>query len=856
MKLVIVESPAKAKTIEKYLGKGFVVESSIGHIRDLPRSATEIPAKVKGEPWARLGVDVEHGFAPLYIVPQEKKKQVKLLKDALKKADELYLATDGDREGEAIAWHLTEVLKPNVPVKRMVFHEITKAAVQYALAHPRELDQNLIDAQECRRILDRLYGYELSPVLWKKIRPKLSAGRVQSVATRIVVERERERMRFIPAGYWTLEGAFMKDEDAPFTARLSELDGKRVAQSKDFDDKGELSQPNVTVLDEKAAYALADTLTGKDATVALIARKPYRRSPSAPFRTSTLQQAASSRMGFSAARTMSAAQRLYENGLITYMRTDSTTLSDDAIRETRRSAQEAYGADAVAEEIRTYAGKVKNAQEAHEAIRPSGNFASPKSLSSLTGDEAKLYDLIWRRTIASQMKDTLGETISISITVQTATFTTSGTVVTEPGFKRAYDTNDTNQNDGQEIPKIVEGDSLVINDITAEGKTTNPPNRYSEASLIKRLEELGIGRPSTYASIMRTIETRGYVEKRGSALVPTWLALAVVQLLEQHFAHLIDYGFTAEMEEHLDEIARGESKAETWLKHFYFGNDTPGLKGEADKKTEEIDAKAINSISIGDDKNGQPIVARAGRYGPYVQRGEDTAPIPDGIAPDELTVEKAEELFSAEAEEQVLGKDPTTGVDIHLLNGRYGHYVQLGEIIEGSKEKPKRASLFKTMSPETLTLEVALKLLSLPRVIGSDPTTGTEITAQNGPYGPYLKRAATEKGAKADNRSLETEEQIFTITLDEAQELFKQPKRRRGQQAAATLKELGQDPNSKKAITIKTGRYGPYITDGETNVSLGKGEEPESIEAEDAANRLAEKRAAGPPKKRTPKKKK
>jgi len=856
MKLVIVESPAKAKTIQKYLGPDFEVESSIGHIRDLPKSAAEIPARYKDQAWARLGVDVENDFKPLYVIPKEKIAQVKLLKDALKNADELYLATDGDREGEAIAWHLIEVLKPNIPIKRMVFHEITKSAVQHALENPRELQTPLIKAQEARRILDRLYGYELSPVLWRKVRPRLSAGRVQSVATKIVVERERERIRFVPAGYWTLLSAFSAGETA-FTARLTAIDAHRVAQSRDFDSDGKLSASgDLIILDEAGAHALAQDLKGGMARVSEVARKPYRRSPAAPFRTSTLQQAASSRMGFSAGRTMSAAQRLYENGLITYMRTDSTTLSDAALKEAMRVAAIHYGADTVAEKPRNYTGKVKNAQEAHEAIRPSGDFAHPDALAKkLVGDEAKLYGLIWRRTVASQMKDALGETVSVTLQAKAGkklcSFQTSGTHISSPGFKRAYDAHENSSEDEQTMPDLSEGETANITNIESEGKETKPPGRFSEASLIKRLEELGIGRPSTYASIMRTIVDRGYVEKRSSSLVPTFLAIAVVQLLEKHFAHLIDYSFTAEMEDHLDEIARGEEDAQTWLHHFYFGNGSPGLKGEATAKMEEIDAKAINSIAIGNDRKGNPIVARAGRYGPYIQRGEDTAPIPTGIAPDELTVARAEEIFEAEEEEHTLGKDPDTGEEVYVLNGRFGFYVQLGEIEKDSKEKPKRASLFASMSPDSVTLEEALKLLSLPRIVGEDPESKKEITAQNGPYGPYIKKEG-EKGEKADNRSLDLEEQIFTVTLEEAVELFKQPKRRRGAQPKPPLKEFGEDPNSQKKIFIKTGRFGPYITDGETNVSLRSGEEPENIEEEDAINRLAEKRAKGPAPKRKP----
>jgi len=886
MKLVIVESPAKAKTIGKYLGGDFAVESSIGHIRDLPRNAEEIPEKIKGEKWSRLGVDVNNGFTPIYIVPQEKKQQVKLLKDLLTKADALYLATDGDREGEAIAWHLAEVLGPKVPVHRMVFHEITKDAVQEAITHPREIDAHLVQAQEARRILDRLYGFELSPVLWKKVRPKLSAGRVQSVATRIVVERERERMAFTKAGYASLTGTFSKEKKEVFSASLTAVNSVRVAQGKDFDSAGKPTQ-GVLVLTHEEADKLAHGLSDAQATVTEVARRPYRRSPMPPFRTSTLQQAASGRLGFSSSRTMAAAQRLYEAGHITYMRTDSTALSKEAVEHARQMAATRYGKDAVAEEPRTYANKVKNAQEAHEAIRPAGAFTPPEELKDLIGDAAKIYDLIWRRTIASQMADARGETVSVTLEAKvpatsagsaradssvvpqsgtTCAFQTSGTVITAPGFKHVYDAKDpaaeedgsTDSPHGQEMPHLAEGDRVEATAMEARDHETKPPARYTEASLIKRLEELGIGRPSTYASIMSTIQNRGYVEKRGTALVPTFTAFSTVQLLEQHFPKLVDYGFTAAMEDHLDEISRGEQEAVTWLSRFYFGEKNDGLKSQVEERVEQIDARAVNSVSLGNDAKGRPVVARAGRYGAYVQRVDpsdpsgpgETAPIPAGTAPDEITADSADAFFEANNKENILGEDPQTGLPVHLKNGRFGHYVQVGDMPENNgkavkkSDKPKTASLFTTMTPETLTLEDALRLLALPREVGEDPETKEMITAQNGPYGPYLKRGPSADSGQADNRSLETEDQIFTVTIEEAQELFRQPKRRRG--AKPPLAELGVDPNSGKNIVIKEGRFGPYITDGETNVSLRRDEDPKEIEADEAITRLVEKRAAGP----------
>jgi DNA topoisomerase-1 len=867
--LVIVESPAKAKTIASFLGDEFVVESSIGHIRDLPRNAADVPPSMKGESWARLGVDVDNDFKPLYVVAREKKDQVKKLKQLLKDASELYLATDEDREGESIAWHLLEVLNPppTVPVKRMVFHEITRPAIERAVEEWRDLDRRLVDAQEARRILDRLYGYEVSPVLWKKVMPKLSAGRVQSVATRILVERERARMRFRTASYWDLEGTFATSTessngmaDDAFTAGLVALDGKRLATGKDFDEQG-TAKAEVVVLDEPAARALAGRLDGAAVEVRSVDEKPYRSSPKAPFMTSTLQQEAGRKLRFSSQRAMQVAQRLYENGYITYMRTDSTTLSETALAAARAQATELYGADYVPEAPRRYEKKVKNAQEAHEAIRPAGEtFRTPDRVAAEVGpDEARLYELIWKRTVASQMKDAVGLRVQVrlggrSSAGEDAEFAASGQVITFPGYMRAYvegsDDPDAELEDREvRLPPVAVGDALDLVGLEAKGHATQPPPRYTEASLVKALEDLGVGRPSTYASIIGTIQDRGYVWKKGTALVPSFTAFAVVGLLERHFPRLVDYAFTAHMEEELDGIAAGQEQAVPWLTSFYFGDGSPGLKQLVSDHLGEIDAREVNSIPIGAGPDGQEIVIRVGRYGPYVQRGEDRGSIPDDLAPDELTVEKAEELLSAPSGDRELGTDPATGLPVVAKAGRYGPYVQLGEMAPGSKEKPPTASLFKTMSLDTVTLEDALRLLTLPRVVGVDPTDDVEITAQNGRYGPYIKKGT-------DSRSLETEEQLFTITVEEARAIFAQPKPRgrRTGAAAPPLKELGNDPVTGTPIVLKEGRFGPYVTDGETNASLRKGDTIENVTPERAAELLADRRAAGPPKKKAAKK--
>ena len=902
-RLVIVESPTKARKIAGYLGSSYIVESSRGHIRDLPRAAADVPAKYKSEPWARLGVNVDADFEPLYIISPEKKSTVTELKGLLKDVDELYLATDGDREGEAIAWHLLETLKPRIPVKRMVFHEITESAIRAAAEDPRDLDIDLVDAQETRRILDRLYGYEVSPVLWKKVAPKLSAGRVQSVATRIIVSRERERMAFRSAGYWDVTAeldASVSDPGATppkFTAKLNSVDGKRVASGRDFDSLGVVRRADeVMVLTESSASALAGGLRGAQLSVASVEQKPYTRRPYPPFMTSTLQQEAGRKLRFSSERTMSIAQRLYENGYITYMRTDSTTLSETAINAARNQARQLYGDEYVHPTARQYTRKVKNAQEAHEAIRPSGDvFQTPGQLHSrLDNDEFRLYELVWQRTVASQMADARGTTLSLRIAGASSTgeqvvFNSSGRTITFAGFLKAYVESLDEQAGGEaddaesRLPNLTQGQRVDASDLTADGHTTSPPARFTEASLIKSLEELGIGRPSTYSSIIKTIQDRGYVHKKGSALVPSWVAFAVTGLLEQHFGRLVDYDFTAAMEDELDEIASGNERRTNWLNNFYFGGEhgvdgsiarSGGLKKLVGGNLEEIDAREINSIKLFDDDQGRAVNVRVGRNGPYLERmitGDDGEPTPqranlkDELTPDELTIELAEKLFSTPQEGRSLGVDPESGHEIVAKDGRYGPYVT--EVLPAPPEepddgapakkgkkppvgpKPRTGSLLQSMDLETITLEDALRLLSLPRVVGVDPANNEEITAQNGRYGPYLKRGT-------DSRSLANEEQMFTITLDEALKIYSEPKRR-GRQGAATppLRELGNDPVSEKPMVIKDGRFGPYVTDGETNASLRKGDDVLSITDSRASELLADRRARGPVKKKAPAKK-
>ena len=933
-KLVIVESPNKVRSIAGYLGPEFDVEASVGHIRDLPQPS-ELPATMKKGPYGKFAVDVEDDFTPYYVVNPDKKKTVAQLKKALKEADELYLATDDDREGEAIAWHLQQVLKPKVPVRRMVFTEITREAVTRALDNTRELDIHLVDAQETRRILDRLVGYEVSPVLWRKVRAGLSAGRVQSVATRLVVERERERMAFRSASYWGVEAIFSTvlsavdvtaRQEASFTARLVTLDGRRVATGRDFNDDGQLRpaalKASAVHLHQVGATAVAEAIGRGEPRVVGVEDKPYKRRPAAPFTTSTLQQEASRKLRMNPRETMRVAQGLYENGFITYMRTDSTVLSGQAVAAARSQVAELYGAEYVPERPRVYASKSKGAQEAHEAIRPAGDhFRTPAQVSGeLTGAQFRLYELIWKRTVASQMADAVGSTATVTVevpltpvagesrdsgpTFSTAGLTASGTVITFRGFLAAYEEGrdaERYQDDAGaaakdskdvRLPAMIAGQELAALDAEASGHETTPPPRYTEASLVKALEEREIGRPSTYAATMSTISDRGYVDHRGQALVPTWLAFAVTRLLEENFAELVDYDFTASMERDLDRIAAGEEDRVAWLRRFYNGQGgagteqaaqaasgeleaaaaalrAQGLKGLVDNLG-EIDARAVNSIEI-----GEGITLRVGRYGPYLEDAEGKrANVPADLAPDELTVDKARELFARAADDgRELGVDPVSGHVIIAKDGRYGPYVtevlpepdetaeaeetktaktakstKAKKTTKAAKPKPRTASLLRSMDLSTVTLEQALDLLSLPRVVGQDPESGEDITAQNGRYGPYLKKGT-------DSRSLETEEQIFTVTLEQALEIFAQPKRRRGQAAArGPLRELGQDPATEKPVVIKDGRFGPYITDGQTNVTVPRSEDPATISAERAFELLADKRAKGPAKKRTTRK--
>jgi len=908
-KLVIVESPAKARTIANYLGKGYVVESSIGHIRDMPDKAAEIPTKYRSEAWARLGVDVDHDFQPLYVVHSDKKQQVAKLKQLLKNADELYLATDEDREGEAIAWHLKEELKPRVPTRRMVFHEITPEAIARAVANPGEIDEGLVEAYQTRRVLDRLYGYEVSPVLWKKVMPQLSAGRVQSVAIRLVVDRERERMAFRPAQYWDLEAEFAKiaaeaaaakagaagqaaengagrdgakaaEDVSTFAATLVSVDGRRVAQGRDFTSTGELrgqddssdGRSRVLHLDGSAAAALADRLVSAAFSVKSVERKPYRRSPYAPFRTTTLQQEASRKLGFSAKYTMQIAQRLYENGHITYMRTDSVTLSQTALNAARTQARQLYGADYVPDAPRLYDSKVKSAQEAHEAIRPAGDQFKTPAHSGLSGDELRLYELVWKRTVASQMKDATGESVSVrvlgqadarepilvgttadQIAAREAEFAASGKVISFYGFLRAYveDADEDGERDDSQrrLPPLTEQEPLrVIEDSLKPAEhATRPPARYTEATLIKELEDRAIGRPSTYVSMISTNLDRGYLFKKGTALVPSFVAFAVVTLLERHFPHLVDYAFTARMEDALDDIASGEAERVPWLRRFYFGADgEEGLK-EMVSDLSEIDARDVSSFPL----SGTDIVVRVGRYGPYLERDGQRVNVPEGTAPDELTPDFAAELLSRPSGDKILGSDPETGKTIVAKAGRFGPYVTEAVEEDGSATpakgaKPRTASLLKSMDLDSVTLDDALRLLTLPRTLGE--LDGEPVTVQNGRYGPYVKKGS-------ESRSLESEEQMFTVTLDEAKALLDQPKPRgRAARAAAAppLRELGPDSASGKPIVLREGRFGPYVTDGETNASLRKGDTIESITPQRAIELLAERRAAAPaPKRRT-----
>ena len=922
-RLVIVESATKAKKIQQYLGSNYIVEASVGHIRDLPGRAADVPAAYKKEPWARLGVNPDNDFEPIYVVDSDKSKKVTALRRDLKEVDELLLATDPDREGEAIAWHLLQVLKPKVPVRRMVFHEITEPAIREAVENTRELDQDLVDAQETRRILDRLYGYEVSPVLWKKIQRGLSAGRVQSVATRIIVERERERMAFISAGYWDIE-AEVSGEDSvsgtrrAFGAKLAQVEGKRIAQGRDFGPDGKLTS-DVTPLGEQAARALATGLEKAEFRVDSVESKPYTRRPSAPFMTSTLQQEAGRKLRFTSSRTMRVAQRLYENGYITYMRTDSTSLSAAGTQAARDAATTLFGSEYVADSPRRYERKVKNSQEAHEAIRPAGEtFPTPGELRpALSAEEHLLYELIWRRTLASQMADARGTTVSVRLGARAAenssgyrdtVFNASGRTITFPGFLRVFDDDASEDGAGgsgkgeSRLPQLNEGQTLAPEKISPEGHSTNPPARYTEASLVKAMEEMGIGRPSTYASIINTIQARGYVYSRGNALVPSWLAFPAVRLLEENFGTLVDYDFTSLMEDDLDRIASGQASRTEWLKGFYFGRSAVadgdddsaavGLKDLVGDRLAEIDAAAVNSIRLFEDDEGRTVYVRNGRYGPYLMRrdtdedgepSEQRANLPIALNPDELTLQVAEKLFAIPQEGRKLGVDPATDHEIVVKDGPYGPYVaellpkmsedeleaaraeagraaeaaemesQLGdgateaEAKKAAKKvakkaakdytepKGKMASLFKTMDAETVTIEEALRLLSLPRVVGVDPADGKEITAQNGRYGPYLRK-------ERDSRSLGSEEELFTVTLDEARRIYSEPKRRGRSGQPSYLKDLGDDPITGKKVLVKDGRFGPYVTDGDTIASLGKGDTPDTLTPDRASELLSARR--------------
>ncbi len=856
--LVIVESPAKARTIAQYLGAGYVVESSVGHVRDLPSNAAEIPARHKGKPWARMGVDVDNDFEPLYIVPADKKQTVTRLKKLVAKASALYLATDEDREGEAIAWHLAEVLNPKIPIRRMVFHEITRAAIEEALEHPREIDQELVKAQEARRILDRLYGYEVSPVLWRKVQPRLSAGRVQSAALWLVVDRERARMRFVTAGYWDVEAVLRAGDgaDDSVVARLAELDGHRVASGRDFDaESGTLrSGADATLLDRQAAEAVASLVASAPFTVSELTERPYTQRPPAPFITSTLQQEAGRKLRFTAQRTMRTAQSLYENGYITYMRTDSTNLSEQALNAARDQVVALYGEDYLPDSPRRHARSVPGAQEAHEAIRPAGEaFRTPQSLrAELEGDRQRLYELIWQRTVASQMKDATGRRSTVRLEVDAgehgvAAFAASGKVITFPGFLRAYvegsDDPDAEIGDQERLlPPLAEGQRLEAASAEARGHETQPPARFTEASLVRELEEQGIGRPSTYASIIQTILDREYAWKRGSALVPTFVAFAVVQLLEQHFGELVSPDFTARMEDCLDSIAVGELGATPWLREFYFGGgsgavdeDTRqiGLRARIAEGWEAIDARAVSSIPLGVDDAGQTVAVRVGRYGPYLQAGDEghRASLPDEVPPDELTLERALQLLEQAAQgDQVVGDDPDSGQPITLKSGRFGPYVQVGE--DDAEGGPRRASLWDGMTTESLTLDQALLVLSFPKTLGAHPESGVEVTAQDGPNGPYLRMGE-------ETRSLRDHDHLGSVTLDDSVKLFAEPKQRGRRSGPAELAALGEHPDSGTPVRLLQGRYGPYATDGTVNASIPKGRDPASVTLEEAVDLIA-----------------
>ncbi len=844
--LVIVESPAKARTLSTFLPDDFVVEASIGHIRDLPNSAKEIPAAVKEQPWARLGIDVENDFEPVYVVPADKKKQVTRLKALLKEAEVLYLATDEDREGESISWHLLQVLKPKVPQRRLVFHEITREAIEKALESPRDLDDRLVEAQEARRILDRLYGYEVSPILWRKIKPRLSAGRVQSVAVRLVVERERERQRFVRSSYWDLRANFAASDGREFEATLATLGGDRIASGKDFDAAtGKLKKTDgVVLLDEPRAEELRGRLESGDWKVESVEKKPYTSKPSAPFTTSTLQQEANRKLRYSARQTMQAAQRLYENGFITYMRTDSTSLAKEAVTSVRGLIGQLYGSDFLSPDVRQFRTKVKNAQEAHEAIRPSGDFRRPEDIArEVSATELKLYELIWKRTMACQMADARGHRIAVRVECGDAVFQASGKTIDFPGYLRAYvegaDDPDAELADKEVVlPNVSEGDALACEKLEARSHTTQPPARYTEASLVKELEARGIGRPSTYASIIDTIIQRNYVGKQSNALVPSFTAFAVVQLMEKHFADLVDVEFTARLEDELDAISLGDKDRIPYLKSFYFGSDSAeGLKALVEQ---EIDARESCTLPLGKGPKGVDVNIRVGRYGPYLECGDDRASIPDDLAPDELSLERALELLAEDQGPKQLGEHPESGQPVFVKTGRFGPYVQLGDGEDGSK--PKMKSLLPGMSAAEVSLEQALSLLSLPRSIGTCPETGEEIFVDYGRYGPYVKRGT-------DTRSLAEPEEVFSVTVDAALVLFKQEKKG-GRRTPKVLRELGAHPDSGEPIKLLAGRYGPYVTDGTTNASIPRGDDPDEVTLDAAVELIRARAAAGPSKKK------
>ncbi len=856
--LVIVESPAKARTISKFLGKDFVVEASIGHVRDLPQGSKEVPEEFKREDWAYLGVNVQDQFKPIYIVPAGKRQQVTKLRKALKDSKDLYLATDEDREGEAISWHLCELLKPTVPVRRLVFHEITQSAIKESLEHPREIDQGLVRAQETRRILDRLYGYDVSQLLWRKVGPGLSAGRVQSVAVRLIVHRERERMAFVAATYWDLVGTFLKSDQQPFTATLVSVGGRRIPRAKDFDSRtGQLKDPSYLQMDEAAARGLAARLSEADFRVTALEVKPFTERPKPPFTTSTLQQEANRKLGYTARRTMTAAQSLYENGLITYMRTDSTTLAEVAVQSARKLVQSEYGPEYLYDSPRVYASKVKNAQEAHEAIRPAGeDFPTPRSLQSrLSGDEFRLYDLIWKRTVASQMADARKRRITITVEGADAVFQASGTTIDFEGFLRAYvegsdDPDAELANKETLLPSVEEGEALRCAGTEAKGHTTQPPARYSEATLTRTLEEKGIGRPSTYASIIETIQARDYVFKKGNALVPSWTAFSVVRLLEEHLPSLVDYDFTAQMEDYLDAISRQEAEHIKYLESFYFGDSQPGLKRRLETKEKEIDPRVMSRFEIGTpEASADPIILRVGKYGPFLEHGERRASLPEGMAPDELTLTRAVELLEqASRDDEPLGICPKTQKPVFLKQGRFGPYVQLGT--NDGDEKPKNSSLLKGMESSDVTLDVALRLLSLPRTLGEHPQLNEAVVAHNGRYGPYVKCGAETRSLPADLSPLD-------VTLAQGLELLAQPKTRGNARGAPKepLKVFDKSPVTDEPVRLLEGRFGPYVTDGTTNASIAKGANPDDVTFEQALNLLAERAAKSPPKKKAARKK-